>query len=158
MNSTLFKKSIGVFLLLLSMNLSAQNNYKAEDLSIRFLKETYDNAFMNVTEVKDTYIVVKDVFSIYVEIDKNNRYVVLSAAYPLDEKASDAQILRLMNKLNDEIIMTKFYYDPKSKSVCYAYYLWTDRGFNTATLVSATKLFSQTINLSLDKDTERIIK
>ncbi|SRR5690606_7078386 len=153
-----FRQLILIVIVLTCFGLNAQHNYTADDLSINFLKRTYENAFMNVTEVENTYIVVKEVFNIYVEIDSNKRYIVLSAAYPLRENATEAEILQLMNKLNSEIILAKFYYSKASHSIGYVYYFWTERGFNSASLLSATKLFSQAINLSLDKDTTMIIK
>lgn len=87
------KKMILFIVVLVGFSVSAQNNYKAEDLSIDFLKQTYESALMNITKVEDNYIVVKDVFDIYVEIDANKRYVALSAAYTLREDATDAEIL-----------------------------------------------------------------
>lgn len=55
------KKMILFIVVLVGFSVSAQNNYKAEDLSIDFLKQTYESALMNITKVEDNYIVVKDV-------------------------------------------------------------------------------------------------
>lgn len=152
------RKTFLTIIILIGFGLNAQHNYSPEDLSVNFLKQTFENALMNVTEVKDTYIIVKETFNIYVEVDANKRYVALSAAYPLREDATEAEIMQLMNKLNAEIILAKFYYSKSSHSIGYVYYFWTERGFNSTSLLSATKLFSQAINLSLEKDTTRIIK
>lgn len=155
-----FKFSTVLFLLVLftSFGSFAQRVISSDDLTPQLLKETFDNAYIEVLDTKDTYIKVKDVFSVYLDIDKNKRYVALNAVYNLSDKATPAKALELMNKLNGEVALIKTYYTPKSNTITYYYYFWTEGGFTQKSLIGAFKLFKTALNLSLEKDTEMLIK
>ncbi len=147
-----------LFVLLTSMSSFAQRVVAAEDLTTQILKETFDNAYIEVLEVKDTYIKVKDVFSVYMDIDKSKRYIAFNSTYNLAEGTSPAKALNLMNKLNAEVALIKAYYTESSNTITYYYYFWTEGGFTQKSLVSALKLYKTALNLSLEKDTEMLIK
>ena len=155
-----FKFSTVLFLLVLftSFGSFAQRVISSDELTPQLLKETFDNAYIEVLDTKDTYIKVKDVFSVYLDIDKNKRYVALNAVYNLSDKATPAKALELMNKLNGEVALIKTYYTPKSNTITYYYYFWTEGGFTQKSLIGAFKLFKTALNLSLEKDTEMLIK
>ena len=68
-------------LFLATTNSFSQRLINANEVTPAFLKETFDNAFIEVQEVKDTYIKIKDVFSIYLDIDANKRFITLSGVY-----------------------------------------------------------------------------
>lgn len=155
-----FKLSTVLFLLVLftSFGSFAQRVVSSDELTPQLLKETFDNAYIEVLETKDTYIKVKDVFSVYLDIDKNKRYVALNAVYNLSDKATPAKALELMNKLNGEVALIKTYYTPKTNTITYYYYFWTEGGFTQKSLIGAFKLFKTALNLSLEKDTDMLIK
>lgn len=155
-----FKLSTFLFLLVLftSFGSFAQRVISSDELTPQLLKETFDNAYIEVLDTKDTFIKVKDVFSVYLDIDKNKRYVALNATYNLSDKATPAKALELMNKLNGEVALIKTYYTPKSNTITYYYYFWTEGGFTQKSLIGAFKLFKTALNLSLEKDTEMLIK
>lgn len=147
-----------LFVLLTSMSSFAQRVVSSDELTPQLLKETFDNAYIEVLEVKDTYIKVKDVFTVYMDIDKSKRYVAFNSTYNLSEGTSPAKALALMNKLNAEVALLKAYYTESSNTITYYYYFWTDGGFTQKSMVSALKLYKTALNLTLEKDTEMLIK
>lgn len=136
----------------------SQRLISANEVTSQFLKETFDNAFIEVLEVKDTYIKVKDVYNMYLDIDKNQRYVAISSTYNLVDGTSPAKALALMNKINAEVALIKVYYNQNSNSITYYYYFWTDGGFTQKSLISAFRLYKSALTVTLEKDTERLIK
>lgn len=136
----------------------SQRMVSANEVTSQFLKETFDNAFIEVLEVKDTYIKVKDVYNMYLDIDKNQRYVAISSTYNLVDGASPAKALALMNKINAEVALIKVYYNQNSNSITYYYYFWTEGGFTQKSLISAFRLYKSALTVTLEKDTERLIK
>lgn len=145
-------------LFLASTNSFSQRLINANEVTPAFLKETFDNAFIEVQEVKDTYIKIKDVFSIYLDIDANKRFITLSGVYNLVEGTSKKDALELVNKLNAEVALIKVYYSESSNSITYYYYFWTEGGFTQKSLIGAVRLYKTALNLSLDKDTAKLIK
>lgn len=153
-NSTL----VGLLIMLFATKAFSQSLVTTDELSPSLLKETFENAYIEVLEVKDTYIKVKDVFTVYMDIDKSKRYVAFNSTYNLAEGTSPAKALALMNKLNAEVALLKAYYTESSNTITYYYYFWTDGGFTQKSLVSALKLYKTALNLTLEKDTEMLIK
>ncbi|MCD8518803.1 MAG: YbjN domain-containing protein [Flavobacterium sp.] len=145
-------------LFLATTNSFSQRLINANEVTPAFLKETFDNAFIEVQEVKDTYIKIKDVFSIYLDIDANKRFITLSGVYNLVEGTSKKDALELVNKLNAEVALIKVYYSESSNSITYYYYFWTEGGFTQKSLIGAVRLYKTALNLSLDKDTAKLIK
>lgn len=145
-------------LFLATTNSFSQRLINANEVTPAFLKEIFDNAFIEVQEVKDTYIKIKDVFSIYLDIDANKRFITLSGVYNLVEGTSKKDALELANKLNAEVALIKVYYSESSNSITYYYYFWTEGGFTQKSLIGAVRLYKTALNLSLDKDTAKLIK
>ena len=145
-------------LFLVTTNSFSQRLINANEVTPAFLKETFDNAFIEVQEVKDTYVKIKDVFSIYLDIDANKRFITLSGVYNLVEGTSKKDALELVNKLNAEVALIKVYYSESSNSITYYYYFWTEGGFTQKSLIGAVRLYKTALNLSLDKDTAKLIK
>ncbi len=149
---------IVLMVLLFSNGLTAQTANKAEDLSVAFLKETFDNALITVLEVKDDYIKTKDVFDFYVDIDSSKRFVSFSGTFLLVDGVSKQKALELVDKFNAEIIMVKTYYNESSNSISVYYYFWTEGGFTKQSMLKSYKMMNLAINLMLNKDTDKIMK
>lgn len=145
-------------LFLATTNSFSQKVINANEVTPAFLKETFDNAYIEVLEVKDTYIKVKDVYTIYLDIDANKRYITLSGVYNLVEGTTKRDALDLVNKLNAEVALIKVYYSESTNSITYYYYFWTEGGFTQKSLIGALRLYKTALNLSLDKDTAKLIK
>jgi hypothetical protein len=152
----LFVIALGSFLL--NLNIAAQTVYQASDVTPKFLKVIFDNAFIEVLEVKDNYIVVKDVFTIYIDIDANKRFVTFSSTYPLVTGAKKLDVLELMNIINKEVAQIKVYFNESNNSVSYYYYFWTEGGFTVKSMISAVRLYKSALTLSLNKDEKKLIK
>ena len=110
------------------------------------------------TRYKISYIKVKETFEIYIDIDSKKRFLYMNISYPLVAEATPSKVYQLMNKLNREIILMKCYYNPEKNTVNYAYDFWIESGFTNRTFINAIKMFSSALSLSLDKDTDKLIK
>ena len=138
-------------LFLATTNSFSQRLINANEVTPAFLKETFDNAYIEVLEVKDVY-------AIYLDIDANKRYITLSGVYNLVEGANKRDALELVNKLNTEVALIKAYYSESTNSITYYYYFWTEGGFTQKSLIGALRLYKTALSLSLDKDTSKLIK
>lgn len=144
--------------LLTSFVSHAQKLVTANELTPQFLKETFDNAYIEVLEVKDTYVKVKDTYTIFLDIDDKKRFVTLSGTYNIKAGANKSDIMNLVNKINSEVALIKVYYSETSNTITYYYYFWTEGGFTQKSLIGSLKLYKEALNLSLDKDTGRLIQ
>ncbi|MCO6175435.1 hypothetical protein NHF50_10310 [Flavobacterium sp. NRK F10] len=142
----------------LSNSITAQKLISSDEVTPQFLKETFENAYIKVEEVSDTYIKVKDTYSVYIDIDASKRYVTLSGVYKLSDKVNKEKVLELMNKINGEVALIKIVYSEKANNVGYYYYFFTEGGFTQKSLIGALKLYKSALDLSLQKDTEMLIK
>ena len=143
---------------LLSTEATAQRLVQANEVTPQFLKETFENAYIEVEQVADTYIKVKDSYSVFVDIDPNKRYITLSGVYKIVDGASKEKVLELMNKINGEVALIKIVYSEKANNIGYYYYFFTEGGFTQKSLIGALKLYKNALDLSLAKDTEMLIK
>lgn len=144
--------------LLASFVSHAQKLVTANEVTTQFLKETFDNAYIEVLEVKDTYIKVKDTYTIFLDIDAKKRFVTLSGTYNIKAGANKTDVMNLVNKINSEVALIKVYYSESSNTITYYYYFWTEGGFTQKSLIGSLKLYKEALNLSLDKDTGMLIQ
>lgn len=144
--------------LLTSFVSHAQKLVTANEVTPQFLKETFDNAYIEVLEVKDTYIKVKDTYTIFLDIDAKKRFVTLSGTYSIKAGANKTDVMNLVNKINSEVALIKVYYSESSNTITYYYYFWTEGGFTQKSLIGSLKLYKEALNLSLDKDTGMLIQ
>ncbi len=148
-----------LFALLISVQFaSAQRLVSASEVTPTFLKETCDNAYLEVLEVKDTYIKIKNTYSVFLDIDESKRFVTLSSVYNLVDGASKKDALELVNKINAEVALIKVYYSESTNTVTYYYYFWTEGGFTQKSLIGALGLYKTALTLSIQKDTAQILK
>ena len=71
---------------------------------------------------------------------------------------SKKDALELVNKLNAEVALIKVYYSESTNTITYFYYFWTEGGFTQKSLISSLLLYKTALDLSLDKDTGKLIK
>ena len=148
-----------LFVLLISVQFAtAQRLVNATEVTPAFLKETFDNAYIEVLEAKDTYIKVKNTYNVYLDIDANKRFITLSSVYNLVDGASKKDALELVNKLNTEVALIKTYYSESTNTITYYYYFWTDGGFTQKSLINSMRLYKTALDLTLEKDTGKLIK
>lgn len=153
------KQTAAIILFVMISNCGwSQTITKPEELTTQYLKDSFENALITITEVKDTYIKVKDVFDYYVDIDPGKRFISFSASYPLVDGTAAPKAYELMNKLNTDIILIKSYYTPSTNTITCYYYFWTEGGFTRQNLLKAFKMMTPAMNLVLNKDTDRLIK
>lgn len=153
-NSTL----VGLLIMLFATKAFSQSLVTTDELSPSLLKETFENAYIEVLETQESYVKVKDVFTMYLDIDKTKRFVTISSTYNLVEGASQTDALTLVNKLNTEVALVKIYYNQITNTITYYYYFWTEGGFTQRSLIGAFRLYKTALSLSLQKDTEKLIR
>ena len=150
---------IYLFILLISVQFAtAQRLVNANEVTPSLLKETCDNAYIEIIEVKDTYIKIKNTYNVYLDIDSSKRFVTFSSVYNLVEGASKKDALELVNKLNAEVALIKTYYSESTNTITYFYYFWTEGGFTQKSLISSLRLYKTALDLTLEKDTGKLIK
>jgi hypothetical protein len=147
-----------VTLLLVTSFSYSQKLINEDEVTSTFLKETFSNAYIEVLDTKDTFIKVKDIFNVYLDIENSKSYVAFNSTYNLVENANQADALALMNKINSEVALVKVHYTPSSNSITYYYYFWTKGGFTQKAMINAFKLYVSALKLSLEKDTLKLIK
>ncbi|MBN9292587.1 MAG: hypothetical protein J0G96_01255 [Flavobacteriia bacterium] len=135
----------------------AQEIIPGTSVSAPFLKSLFENAYYSVEEVQDTYIIVRDGYKFYFDIDSKQRYVTISNVFNLDKKFSKQEVYELINTLSKEVALIKCYYLEQTHSIAFYYYYWTEGGFTAKSLISAFKLYKEAVLLSVDKDTKHII-
>ena len=155
----LFKSLIVCTILFASSFASAQQLIQPDEITPQFLKETFEDAYIEVIEVAETYIKVKEGgYSIFIDIDPKKRFVTLSGIYKIVDGARKDDVMDLMNKINGEVALIKTVYSEKSNNFGYYYYFFTEGGFTKKSLIGALKLYKIALNLSLQKDTQKLIK
>jgi len=135
----------------------AQEIIPGTSVSAPFLKNLFENAYYSVEDVQDTYIIVRDGYKFYFDIDSKQRYVTISNVFNLDKKFSKQEVYDLINTLSKEVALIKCYYLEQTHSIAFYYYFWTEGGFTAKSLISAFKLYKEAVLLSVDKDTKHII-
>ena len=160
MNTAIFLKrtSLAIVLFFIMATASAQKLIMPNDVSPALLKGFCEDAAIKVDEAKDTYIKVKETFEIYIDIDSKKRFLYMNISYPCVDGTTAEKAYALMNKLNRKIILMKCYYNPEKNTINYAYDFWIESGFSNRTFINAVKMFSSALSLSLEEDTDKIIK
>ncbi len=157
--STFFTRTFLITLLLFTGFVSnAQRMIKAEEVTPDMLKNICEDAAIKVLEAQNSYVKIKETFSIYLDIDSAGRYVLINSTYNLVDGAKPEEALALINKLNREVILIQCYYNESKNTINYKHYFWIEGGFSNRSLVSAVRMFSSALSLSLQKDTAKLIK
>ena len=160
MNAPLRYKPVALLILFICtvLAVNAQKLILPTEITPALLKNICEDAAIKVEETKDTYVKVKETFAIYLDIDKEKRFIYMNISYPLVAGTTSSKALALVNKLNQEIILLKCYYSSEKNTIYYGYDFWVENGFSNRTLINTIKMFSKALSLSLDKDTEKLIK
>lgn len=129
-----------------------------DNANIDLVKAIFENSLYEIKETASSYIQIKDVFNIYVDLDKDNRYLTYSVNWPINENFSQSDKLNLLNKIAKEVIMVTPYYSESGTSLIVKTNIWIEGGNTVKNIVLAEKIFVKALNLILDKDTQQIIK
>jgi hypothetical protein len=129
-----------------------------DNVTIDMVKAVFENSLYDVKETAATYIMVKDTYSIYIDLDKNNRYLVFSVTWPINEGFSLQDRFDLLNMISKDVLVVTPYYTDSKNSIVIKSTLWIEGGTTVKNIVLTEKIFLQALNLILDKDTRKIIK
>ncbi|MBI3234549.1 MAG: hypothetical protein HYZ42_11000 [Bacteroidetes bacterium] len=77
-----------------------------ENLTVDYIKKIFENSYYEIKEVKDDYVKIKDVFSIYIDVAEDKRYITLSVTWPLNTNFTDQQRYELLNLINKDVLLT----------------------------------------------------
>lgn len=147
-----------VMLLMATTFAKAQNLIKATEVTPAYLKIVCAMSDLNVTEVKENYIKVEDVYDIYLDLDSEKKFILFNSEYPLVDGVSSVKALELMNRINKGVIVINAHFDPLKNAIEYRYYFWIKDGFSDESLISAIRMYKDALTYTLEKDTDKIIK
>ncbi|MBB3124570.1 hypothetical protein FHS04_002093 [Mesoflavibacter sabulilitoris] len=152
------KQLMLLFLMCIATQTFAQGQLSSPDnVTPKYLETIFENAYMDVLDVKDTFIKIKDSQTMYLDIDPKQRYISINSVYTVKKGAKKDEILEVFNTVNKEVIMIKCYYNESAHTVSFYYYFWIDNGFSDKTFVSAVKLFQSGVTLALQKDVNKTV-
>ena len=57
------------------LKVTAGDIVSKENVSIKLLKTIFENSYYEILETTSTYIKIKDDYNIYIDLDKDNRYL-----------------------------------------------------------------------------------
>jgi hypothetical protein len=129
-----------------------------ESLNVEKVHQLFKDAFYEVTLDPKGFLVLKDIFKIYVDLDPKNRYISFSVYFPIREDASMAERYKLLNVLNKEIILIRSFIQDSNNVITIQYYLYLENGTTPKNVIVAEKMFVNALRLVLDKDPTKIIK
>jgi hypothetical protein len=129
-----------------------------ENVTIEKLKAIFENSKYEIIETTATYVKIKDIFNIYIDLDKDNRYLTFSVNWPINEEFGLADKYRLMNKISKEVLVVTPYYNDAGNSIIIKTTVWIEGGNTVKNIVLTEKIFVKALNLILDKDADKIIK
>lgn len=97
-------KNLKLLLLLVLLSVSTQS-FSQDQLSSpdnvtpQYLENIFKNAYIDVLEVKDTFVKIKDNRTLYLDIDSQKRFISISILYTLKEGAKKDEILEVFKRL-----------------------------------------------------------
>lgn len=133
----------------------SQNYVDNSNLTSKGLSDIFERAFIEVLEVKDSYIKVKDIYTTFVDLDPSKRYISLSGSFAMQPNLSKYEIFEFINKMNTEVALVKSYYGESNNSINFIAYLWIEKGFTDATLIKTLKSYNIALDLILQKDADQ---
>ncbi|MBI9040384.1 hypothetical protein [Lutibacter sp.] len=138
--------------LLISAISFSQNYIDNSTLTTQKLSEMFKNAYVEVLQVNDSYLKIKDKYESFIDLDSEKRYITISGNYALQPNLTKMEILDFINKLNTDVALVKSYYGENNNSINYVAYLWIEKGFTDATLIKTLKSYNLALDLILQKD------
>ena len=158
MKVSITSKMLFVLFFSLGLFVFGQKLVKQEDLSLKVLKNLVEDAGFKVEETGEDYIKIRNTFTWNIYADQSKGYLTFSGIYPASDKATSLKAYELCNIINQEVAVIKIDYETSSKTFGISYYFMVEGGFTTQSFVKAINLFRDTIEYSLDKDEEGLIK
>jgi hypothetical protein len=147
-----------------TMTLSAQVHTEPglivskENVTIDLVKAIFENSFYEVTETAATYIKIKDTYTIFIDVSKDNRYLVFSVNWPINDTFSSQDKFLLLNKIAKDVLLVTPYYNEGGTSLIVKTTVWIEGGTTVKNIVLTEKIFVKALSLILEKDTNKIIQ
>jgi hypothetical protein len=153
-----------IFMLMLLFALASYGQSSATDIiskdnvSVAKIKGLFENAFYDIKETTSTYVQIKDVFNIYIDVDNDGRYITYSVNWPINDNFTLQDKYDLLNKIGRDVLLVTPYYSSTGSSLIIKTTLWLEGGTTAKNIILTEKIFVKALNLVLDKDSLRIIK
>ncbi|MCX6248655.1 MAG: hypothetical protein NTW10_13100 [Bacteroidetes bacterium] len=129
-----------------------------ENVTIEMVKAIFENSFYEILKTDATYIQIKDTYNIYIDLSKDNRYLVFSVNWPIEDSSSSQDKLLLLNMISKDVLLVTPYYNEGGTSLIVKATVWIEGGATVKNIVLAEKIYVKALNLILEKDTKKIIK
>ena len=116
-----------------------------EEVTTERVVELFQSALMNVTVDSDGDVVIADGgMRTFIRVDTSRKLISYFSIWPLRSSASEIDRLRLINRLNDQLIVVRF-------SVTQNDHLWCDyqmsfeNGLTSYSIVNAYRLYARVV-------------
>jgi hypothetical protein len=140
------------------LKVTAGDIVSKENVSIKLLKTIFENSYYEILETTSTYIKIKDDYNIYIDLDKDNRYLTYSVKWSINSNFSQTDKLQLLNKISKEVLLVTPYYSDSESNLVIKATIWIEGGSTVKNIILSEKIFVKALKLILEKDTDRIIK
>lgn len=128
-----------------------------EDITIEFLEELFDAAYMRVSRKDDGVLLTED-FKVYVEPQGEGKRLSLTVLFGLRESAPLEERFDFVNRINDSLIVVRAYVTGTARdALVLDYYVSVEGGVTARSLVYAVKTFQQLVKAALNKDENNLL-
>ncbi len=134
----------------------ANDIVQPEDVSKDMLLSLFRAAYMDVSLDSDGDIMLKDVYRSWVFPSNDGRLIRLMSQFNVNPKASHADKLAYVNKVNDEIVLIRACVTANG-SIRYDYHISVQGGTTRQGIVMAVKRFYSTLNTALEQDDRHVL-
>ncbi|NNC95813.1 MAG: hypothetical protein HKN92_09650 [Chitinophagales bacterium] len=157
----LFLSSIMLFLTVGFLSANTDNNEIIDNanLSVELVNKVFEDAYYEIIEVNanENYLLVKDIWKVYVDIDNDKNYITFSLTWSTNEEASLEDKLALVNMISTKVLMVAPYVSTSSGNIVIKYDLWVEGGVSKKNVILSHKAFVKSLHLILELDTELIL-
>lgn len=145
--------------LFISTMVSAQEFVKASDVTVENVAQHLQSKKFKIVEKTATFLKIQnaDGNSLYLDFDKNQKYIMFNISNGFTDAATDEKKQVLIDNIS-KLSMIKGVSFAKSNSVQFEYYFWITGGFSWTTLDDAIEEFYLYEGDALALDTEKLIK
>jgi hypothetical protein len=122
--------------------LTAQTLVKPADFSFSALAEVLKSKGYTILEKEETYIKIADKSkaTLFIDIDKDKKYLLFNVNILLNKNAAKDKIDKLITEIN-HLGMIKSSYLADKNAISFQYYFWITGGFTNETLEDAVMEF-----------------
>lgn len=135
------------------------NVIAASDVSLESLQQHLNEAYVNgEIDDQDRILVTTDNgLKVLISLNQDNKLIKFALGFRIKEEASEEQVLRLANRINDKIILVRCAV-PSDEVLVADYFLPYGQGIQPLQIVNSLKLLDRVCLAAIrEQDTDKII-